>query len=689
MIGFLKTSKDKRHYHLVLIDSDSKIGKTSIDKDHDHGVIYLDSEEGPKWLLTPASDGHAHEINLPVVPKDQRPEEDEKEVVAQVISLFKRAREIEYDFRKSAEDSEKFYKGDQWERDIKDRLISESRSALTINEIEPKIDLLSGYQRQNRIDIKYFPVEGGDAAVAEVLNILVKNILEQNNFDYEETESFEDCLITGRGFFNVYVDYDKNIEGDIVIESFPWESVYLGPHRKKNLADLEYLIKSQWQSSARVKRTWPEKADKISEIFSFFDNESSVERTIKEDYGRDSGAGHELYPFADPDLVDIARKNINVLECWRKEYYKVTILVNPEIGLYQSTMGWTDEEIAKAKRIPGISSIDINKTRMRVSVIANNVLLEDYYSQLFDDEFPIIAIYAKKRGNYVWGKVEPVKDVQKEINKRVSQSIDILNRVAPYGWMYDSMTFPTPQDEENWKMVASVPGFNVKINDVSRPPRLFEGVKFPGEILEAQKIASDKIKEIMNINLEMLGLKTPAPSGIAIIERKRQGLIGNEFIFDNLGLAKRILGRLIIKLIQKIYSIERIVRIIGSRIKRGEKLPPNVLEGQEFDESKLYELLRDKDLSKYDVVVGESAFSPTNRMANFVIWAEMARNGIPVPHELLVDLSDLPEKEKVKEAIRAQSEAAAVDREKTRQVELLKSGVNPITGERIAKETAK
>ena len=87
------------------------------------------------------------------------------------------------------------------------------RAALTINEIEPKIDLLSGYQRQNRTDFKFMPVEEGDQRVADILNVVVKNITDQCQYPHEETLVFEDMAIRGRGCFNIYVSNEKNILG--------------------------------------------------------------------------------------------------------------------------------------------------------------------------------------------------------------------------------------------------------------------------------------------------------------------------------------------------------------------------------------------------------------------------------------------------------------------------------------------
>jgi hypothetical protein len=287
---------------------------------------------------------------------------------------------------------------------------------------------------------------------------------------------------------------------------------------------------------------------------------------------------------------------------------------------------------------------------MRVTTIAGGVLLLDEYPDDHPDDFNIIPVFAKKRGNKWWGKVHTAKDMQREINKRHSQAIDILNKCASYGWFHDHTTFPTPTDKANWLKNASSPGFNQEVANTDKPPVEVSGTKFPVEIVQLEQLSTEKLREIMNINPELLGLNSRAESGVAIAEKKRQGLVGNEFLFDNLALSKKRLGRAIIRLIQKAYTPERIMRIVSSVNSRA----PVEVAGKpidQYDPAEIQRMLKNSDLTKHDVAVTESAYSPTNRRYNFIVWSELAGRGIPVPPELLIELSDLGDKEKVKQQI--------------------------------------
>ncbi|GAF95621.1 unnamed protein product, partial [marine sediment metagenome] len=281
-----RTNSVRGHWHLAYIGNDGQ-GYTSYDKKHRHSVeteliepeapeegaleVPEEEEEEPTLELGDVkvgeANGHTHKLRDLPEPKEPDKKPD-NELAAEVVRQFREIHEYERASYEMALKAEGFYSGDdQWDKTIKNKLEGESRAALTINEIEPKMDLLSGYQRQNRMDIRYLPVEGSDARWADILNIVVKNIMTQNEFESEESEIFDDELIVGRGNINIDVDYDSNLDGDIIVERFPWQDVRYGPHEKKNLKDLEILTKDKWYSRSKVEQMWPEKAERIDELF--------------------------------------------------------------------------------------------------------------------------------------------------------------------------------------------------------------------------------------------------------------------------------------------------------------------------------------------------------------------------------------------------------------------------------------
>ena len=124
-----------------------------------------------------------------------------------------------------------------------------------------------------------------------------------------------------------------------------------------------------------------------------------------------------------------------------------------------------------------MKKIERNATRIRKTTTATNVVLDDENPMdLPDDTFYTIPAYAYKDGSDWWGKIEAVKDPQKEVNFRYSQTVDITNRMTNYGWFTSENQFPDGRKgQKNFKSSVSNPGFVVNVNDVGNVPHQVTG----------------------------------------------------------------------------------------------------------------------------------------------------------------------------------------------------------------------
>lgn len=635
------------HSHIIYINDETSVGLCSTELGHTHEIVYQDAidpqmdEMGNEiapgspatWIVQPALDGHTHQIEEYVV-KAAKKKEDEAQILSDVRELFKAGRDLERDSIKKAEESERFYSGDHWDESEKSRLESLSRAAVTINKIEKNVDQICGMQRQERTDIRYVPQEGGDQKVADLLNYTTKHILNRCFFSREESAAFEDSVISGRGLLNVYVKFDNDLRGEVVVEKFPYLDVVFGPHEKLDLSDCEYLIKHRFFSKAKIKQLWPDKADDIDKDYDDYLIDQPHTQYSSDQYGKSTNT----QTMGDDVMVDIGRKEYRVLECWRKVYEKASVIANASEDFYFNAYGWDAKDIRGARTIPGFFVIENNITKFRVTKVAGGVVLSDEFpAELPADDFFIIPIYAKKRGTKFWGKVEGAKDPQKYINKQFSLSLDIGNKMSAYGWFFDAGTFPD-NEKEKFKRVASSPGFMVELTDVNRAPQRVEGVKFPSELINLMEVGKNEITESMNIINNPNGANESAS---LFIQRRNDKLLGSEYLFDNLSFAKQKLGRLLIKLIQKYYTPDRIVRIVrNANSKEQVDLGGQPLD--EFSDEDIQLMLTTTDLELYDVEVTESTWSPSMRLSTFMLLSELARNGQPIPPEALLEFADMP-----------------------------------------------
>src|SRR5204863_4455815 len=85
----------------------------------------------------------------------------------------------------------------------------------------------------------------------------------------------------------------------------------------------------------------------------------------------------------------------------------------------------------------------------------------------------------------------------------------------------------------------------------------------PAGALQEAMNAADDMKSIMGLYDASLGARSNETSGRAIMARQREGDVSTFHFIDNLSRAIRHGGRILLDLIPKVYSTERMVRILG------------------------------------------------------------------------------------------------------------------------------
>jgi hypothetical protein len=443
-----------------------------------------------------------------------------------------------------------------------------------------------------------------------------------------------------------------------------------GPHERKDLADCEYYVKHKMVSKAKLKQLFPDVADKIEADYDTFLQTPEAHKNFETDqYGMSPNRAPAV--VGTTKTVDIARKEIRIVECWRKVYLRSFVIAQPDDEFFFNAFGWQKADIDQARTLPGVRVVEQSVPKIRITKIAGGVLLSDENpADLPSDEFYVVPMYAYKRKNKYWGKVKDLIDPQQEMNKRHSQTIDIGNKMVSYGWFYDSMTFPEGE-KEKFKQNSAKPGFLAEVQDVTRLPAKVEGVKFPSELVQLYEMSDAQLLKIANITPEPGGANE---SGAAILQKIKTRLTANQFLFDNLSFAKLKVGRLLIKLIQRYYTPDRILRILQSENSRN----PVELGGQQMDTYSQEEILgwlNNADLDKYDVVVSEASWSPSQRIATYVLMKDLASAGVQLPPDIVIEMSELPEAQKKKfiESIQQQAAAQSQGQSDTAQAEIDKT----------------
>lgn len=172
----------------------------------------------------------------------------EDKTIGKFRQWFREAVEHMSDWRDEAREDYEFVGGLQWTEAEKQKLEQSGRPPLVINRIKPLINVLSGYQRLNRQDIDFLPRTSDDADICTVRKGITKYIMDQCDYDRNESDVFMDAAICGIGWFDVGYKYDAEIDdGEAYIKREDPFGIYVDPEaRKPDFSDAKYIIRAKW-----------------------------------------------------------------------------------------------------------------------------------------------------------------------------------------------------------------------------------------------------------------------------------------------------------------------------------------------------------------------------------------------------------------------------------------------------------
>jgi hypothetical protein len=275
----------------------------------------------------------------------------------------------------------------------------------------------------------------------------------------------------------------------------------------------------------------------------------------------------------------------------------------------------------------------------------------------------------------IQGIVRNLKDLQEEYNKRRTQELRHLNSSVNSGMLVPKGSL-SAQELAKAKEYGSAPAIVLEYDaNVGKPEKIFPTPLSQGHAQLATENAQD-LKEASGVNPDLLANSDTSQSGRAILLKQKQGLVMVQEYLDNYSETKRNLGRFLLTQLSEVFTIETAIRVLGddfiNKYQEFKKPVIDSMTGQpqldpmgglvtEIDQNMVNEIFNgvlnnSSELSKYDVTIGEGAYSETTKMANYLTLSDMVKNGIPIPPDVLIQESMLPQgsKEKIVAAIESQ-----------------------------------
>lgn len=527
--------------------------------------------------------------------------------------------------------------GEQWSESDKAILAEQGRPAYEFNEILPSTNSAIGYQIHNRMDIGFKPRgEKGDLAVATILSKVAKQILDATQFHWVETQVFSDGLIEQRGYFDVRMNFDNNIKGEIEIHFEDPRDVIPDPDAKAYDPDKwGDVTKSRWLTldeieqlyglSARVKA---EASNDEGHDFGDLDDEAQRNK-----FGRNDRYGlYDAYSAHDDGL-----KRFRVIDRQRFVYEKTPCIVFPDSGEVQIEANLSKESIADAMKQGAVRSTRMRR-RVKWTVSTYSTVLHDDYSPY--EHFTTVPFFAYFRRGKTRGMIDNAIGPQEALNKAVSQYIHIVNTSANSGWKVEegSLTNITTEDLEG---LGARTGLVLEYKKNSTSPEKITPNPVPAGVDRIIDRATQALKDV-TVPEAMRGQQGPEVSGIAIQAKQFASQQQLAVPLDNLAFTRSLLGKRILKLVQRYYDSHRVFRITETDPNTGKEVE-QVLEINKYN-SETNSYLYDVTVGEYDVVITEQPMQVTFENSQFQQALEMRKAGIAIPDPTVIRYSALADK---------------------------------------------
>lgn len=526
----------------------------------------------------------------------------------------------------------RFYDGDQLRDEERRELQLRGQPPVVVNRIKPKVDAILGILQEMGVETKAYPM-GDHENEAAAISELFRQIENNSHFNEEETQVFKDLLIDGVGYFETKREWD-GLDSKLVSEHLPNKYVTWDKFSQRaDGKDAKRCHKHVWKDLDDAKMLYAGHEDMLEHATNNPDLWSkmlsdALSQFRPDQYQQQGGSRgiSELGMGQYMDFVDTQRKRIRIITTYYRTSRVRRFLTAK--GKTEEITDLADKDIATIKQnLEG--AIEWSQTDKKLNSCTfcwGGVLEEKRDLRPFDRtaKFPIeraigYRIRNDDERNVHYGIVKQHLDPQREVNKRRSKMLHQLNTNQVW---FEKGAF----EDENLARIETVrPDGWVQYRKDFKVDRItheqLAAAQF--QLLQESKNEIDQA----GVNREIEG-QSKAQSGREFQLRLKEGLKSIRELVSNARACRRRVAE---------YWLDEILFDAKQSAEQA---------GQDFD------------MTKYDVVIEEATESVNLQSETFETLAGLARNGMPIPPQVLIQVSPLAPKYK-KQVLDAWSAALA------------------------------
>lgn len=518
------------------------------------------------------------------------------------------------------------------------------RKIFNFNILNGAVQMISGYQRRNRKASICIPTLSPMQKTADQFTKCLYHIHNQAGAYQIYSDAFEQGALTqGLGFISIYKDTTNDpISGDIKLRYVDMKSTLFDPYfRKHDLSDCRFMWTRQFFDRHEAADLYPQFRDEILAL------PAGTYRDDKFYYMP------EVYQIQFPNLIAFD-------EYWYLSTREATFIIDKETEETQEFDG-DEEDLRNAIRSLYASQPQL-KGRMKVirrpkqtvrrTIILNDRVLVDEANPYGLDRYPYVPIlgyFTPDTAYYAYkfrGVVRDARDAQYLYNRRKVADLDILE-AQQQGLKMKKGALVTPDDalnQGNGRVLVLDP--SAQMSDVEQmdihPPA--------PTMIQMEDMLKSITLEIMGANEELMGSAVDEKAGILSMLRQGAGLTRLQRLFDQLDEAQRLVGDIMIEMIQKNWTFGKVQQVIG------EDPTP------EFDNKLFF---------KYGCKVIQGSLTETQKqleLQQLLYFKETT--GIPIPAQRILEASTLQNKDELIKEIMEQEQAQQQQQQQMAQLQM-------------------
>jgi len=551
-------------------------------------------------------------------------EESDNSILARMSSFYKDSITINQSFWEEADIDTRFEAGDQtlW-ADMYGSQAGRHRQ-FNFNRIRRVINMISGWQRRNRKSTVVTPIENGDVETSDQFTKILMWNNQKEGILETISETFQSSLVTGLGLLQVWMDYRSDpVSGNIKVDNCAYNEFLIDPFfRKKDLSDCNAIWKRSYLSRKECISLLPDHTDLLMAL------------PVKDD--RDGKFNYM------PESLNGGPKGLLAYdEYYYKDHRKQKLIVDSVTG---ETMEWASRDEDSLKEylsyFPQVTVIESEIHTVRMAIVVQGKVMYDGPNTMGIDKYPFVPVFAyynPQMSDYSWrlqGVVRGLRDSQYLYNRRKIIELDILESQITSGFKYKIDSLVNPKDVF---LAGQGRGLALKqdaqMTDVEQimPPQI------PPSMIQLSELLGREIQEISGVNEELLGSATDDKAGILSMLRQGAGLTTLQILFDQLDRSQKLLGGLMIDIIQSNFTPGKVERII-------EQTPTDQFYNKAF--------------GKYDAAVEEGVNTTTQRQMQFAQLLQLKELGVNIPDETILDATTIQNKKELIETVTKANEKA-------------------------------